>query len=652
MFDPDDDLETFVAWFLAGFVALLCLVDAAFGQNFVGLDAELRAIAERQRIASAEYWSGSRLPGDWSKPCRLTWSDQTGGGGGATTFAMAGGHVVNFRTVLAGHRQTVAADVIPHEVDHAVRYSLIRRPIARLFDEGSSAIWETGEERSKAYNAARELRSVPVEWLDADRYPPTNDETLRFYGAGLVVAEALLERGTPATLIGYQADPRSAADKLPEYYGLTPPELTTTVFRARLAQCGPEGCFVPYPATLPRVAGKPLLEIWIAPNCDPCHQFQYDYRTDETFRGAIQARYHVHWRTSRPIHALEMGIKGIRSTPAFVVPRFAPLLGYRGKSDLLIRLGLAANPTKPYQPDLAINLGEPGDGFRGSGIGETPRPYQRTDDSTPSIASPDMRPAAVPDTSFPPEIPGQMKRPEKIPPQIEGANLGESAGTNAGQTRGKRGETPQVSTPSPNTDVPEIPFGNTIDGGSTGERPGKDRGNHFPDLPPVTPPDLPPVAHPETPTPEPRFPDLSPLSSLLAHLSTLLGFSAVGATGAGAAVMVGGWLLRKLIQRRRDRRDSRSSEPSRPTPAPERGAPPCAAPFPRKLDELRELLTLRQSEGRVAALDALRGMFFDDEHAKAVEHSDASARQALMDLKFRIDQRVDEVAPISTKPFD
>jgi len=71
------------------------------------------------------------------------------------------------------------------------------------------------------------------------------------------------------------------------------------------------------------------------------------------------------------------------------------------------------------------------------------------------------------------------------------------------------------------------------------------------------------------------------------------------------------------------------------------------APFPRQLDEAGELLGLRQSEGRVATLDTLRGMFLDDELEKLMESDTASAQLALS-LRKAIDARVEEVAPLTT----
>lgn len=88
------------------------------------------------------------------------------------------------------------------------------------------------------------------------------------------------------------------------------------------------------------------------------------------------------------------------------------------------------------------------------------------------------------------------------------------------------------------------------------------------------------------------------------------------------------------------------AQPEPPDPGGEEAPPPI--PFPRGLDEARQLLGLRQSEGRVAILDALRGMFLDDELDKLTRF-DPSTEAIVHRLREAIDRRVDEVAPLSTR---
>jgi hypothetical protein len=51
----------------------------------------------------------------------------------------------------------------------------------------------------------------------------------------------------------------------------------------------------------------------------------------------------------------------------------------------------------------------------------------------------------------------------------------------------------------------------------------------------------------------------------------------------------------------------------------------------------------------VAALDALRGMFLEDEVGKVISGSDPAEANAARRLMNSINARVDEVAPLATK---
>jgi hypothetical protein len=119
--------------------------------------------------------------------------------------------------------------------------------------------------------------------------------------------------------------------------------------------------------------------------------------------------------------------------------------------------------------------------------------------------------------------------------------------------------------------------------------------------------------------------------SLLQWTGIIGGTVATGGVG-GLAVAGALWLIRRRVQARGASGGNASA----------------AAPFPRKLDEAGQLLGLAQSEGRVATLDALRGMFLDDELEKLEQTGDAAARQLIAKLRTAIDARVDEVAPLTT----
>ncbi|MCA9049466.1 MAG: hypothetical protein KDA89_12105 [Planctomycetaceae bacterium] len=131
--------------------------------------------------------------------------------------------------------------------------------------------------------------------------------------------------------------------------------------------------------------------------------------------------------------------------------------------------------------------------------------------------------------------------------------------------------------------------------------------------------------------------------SLISSLLPLLGL--VG----GTAVTGGfGGILLSLLLNRWKRRLLQTNSPTEESW--EGAGATTRLPFPRHLDEARELLRLRQSEGRVAVLDALRGMVLDDELQRLDESSDQTARAVATQLRDLIDQRIDSIAPLTTRP--
>ncbi len=176
----------------------------------------------------------------------------------------------------------------------------------------------------------------------------------------------------------------------------------------------------------------------------------------------------------------------------------------------------------------------------------------------------------------------------------------------------------------------------------------------------IFPPLVPPSVSPPTPPPQPaliapappvmaagpsslwsRILGLAPVAiTILTSLGVIGGTAVTGGVG-GVALM----LLLKILQRRATRATQGT------TPAVEGGVtvPTARAPFPRQLDEAGELLGLRQSEGRVATLDALRGMFLDDEFEKLTADSDPQMTALIQRIRTAVNTRVDEVAPLTTK---
>lgn len=124
------------------------------------------------------------------------------------------------------------------------------------------------------------------------------------------------------------------------------------------------------------------------------------------------------------------------------------------------------------------------------------------------------------------------------------------------------------------------------------------------------------------------------------------GTAATGGLGALALRAVWHVLVRRI--RRRKARAHRNVSTHDDLRGSGGDALTARAPFPRQLDEAGELLALRQSEGRVAVLDALRGMFLDDELQKLSDSPDAHEAALARHLRTTIDTRVSEIAPLTT----
>ncbi|WP_437191477.1 thioredoxin family protein [Planctomicrobium sp. SH527] len=150
---------------------------------------------------------------------------------------------------------------------------------------------------------------------------------------------------------------------------------------------------------------------------------------------------------------------------------------------------------------------------------------------------------------------------------------------------------------------------------------------------------VPPMAEPpgESATALPSW-----IGEVLPCSLTMLEWAGVigGATATGG---IGGVLI-TLLKGRLQRRLRTSLQTHS---ASERSSVGQPVPFPRELDEARELLELRQSEGRVAVLDALRGLFLDDELQKVESSSNPHEVQVARRLREAIDTRVAEIAPLS-----
>lgn len=103
---------------------------------------------------------------------------------------------------------------------------------------------------------------------------------------------------------------------------------------------------------------------------------------------------------------------------------------------------------------------------------------------------------------------------------------------------------------------------------------------------------------------------------------------------AGAAVAVG--IMAFKWYRRRKQKGEQAGRPD----------PFRNLPLPRDLDEARELLRLREKEGRHAIHDGLFGALADAELEKLIEAGDQTA----LKLRDTLQQRLNDIAPLSSKP--
>lgn len=535
--------------FLLSSVILVGSAHSAEPHNFTAPDAEFIRAAEIAREHSARFWSGEQLPGDWFAPCPIQWPQTTGPGSGWTSFQFQRGEVFGWQMTLRGERSQVLADVIPHEVDHAVRATLCRRPLPRWLDEGCASLFESADSHERLREVLRTAQCplLTTTTLNESNYPTDERQLAQLYAEGFSLVEYLLTLGTPQDLLRVQQSEASPTQSLVQVYRIETPQLLAnwqTWQRQRLrvgSRCDCVNC--PYHRTRPGSTvepAKPRLTIWTAEWCEPCQRFHADWKANSQLRQTIESHYQVvvrDWDQDRSL----ANRSGISTVPTFQAEQ-REVQGYLGPDWLLEQLGL-----KP------------------------PRSEPR-----PSPAEP------PPKTEHSPTVPSQ-EAPPKIAPLV-------------------------------------IPTGPPLLS-----------------LPPLTQHPEPPPADTSRPSIGGRLVALAPMViSVLTSLGVISGTAFTGGIGGVALMIV--W---RLIKRRATRAAT--------SKASQGGTSGSAAPFPRELDEAGELLGLRKSEGRVATLDTLRGMFLDDELSKLHDSPDPTAAALAQKLRAAIDKRVDEVAPLTTR---
>lgn len=640
-------------------IAFLLLVGCVIGQqptkqqNFTANDPELVRQAEEARAKGFAYW-GYTAP-VWSMPCPISVFPSQAATG-ATSFSFQNGGVSNWNMRI-GNTDVPAA--LTHEVDHTVRASIVGGKIPRWLDEGTAEIVQIPDK----YVPDHCIRARKVTWIGAKELElgsstmeaAYNDPSrvMDIYDFGYTATQMLLEMNTQHTLICFQQDKRSVAEKFPDYYDMTS-EQFVAYWRTRVMQddfCTTRIRWMPYPEAYPIRNGKPLLELWTAPAwCAPCRTLQQDMDSDPQFRALLTQNYHIHIRNfDNPYLSVEKVLKNIKAVPTMVVPaKRIRVVGYSHdqppairKQKLLDQLQIGTKGPNPY-----IKQTEPPVTFPPSSVVEAP--------------------VSVPDVSVP-------KDPQSVPAPSPGVSLGEPK------------TVPETRSP------PEAP-------GSSVSPPNSEKVSEV-----IPPPPNASTGQPEASTGLLR----KGVGGVLGFAANwmLLGGIALLVTGVGGGIggpMVVKWASGKIgttaatiaadiIKNKLEHKKPPIVNPPEPIdtgiavpqlpkppippicppepqPAPvpqppqqpvvvncpmsrQEVGPTIKAPFPRRLDEAGELLALRQSEGRVVTLDAIRGMLLDDEmtHMEEKYADDPEVLKVLFDLKQSINHRVDEIAPLTTK---
>lgn len=103
----------------------------------------------------------------------------------------------------------------------------------------------------------------------------------------------------------------------------------------------------------------PVLHVWTSNTCAPCRQFWADFDTDADFRNAILSRFRMPRLPDGTVDKSAYNVDRNRAlaaiwridtVPCFGVNPASRVFGYRGKQDLLVRLGIVVEAGQAQAP--------------------------------------------------------------------------------------------------------------------------------------------------------------------------------------------------------------------------------------------------------------------------------------------------------------
>lgn len=591
-------------------ILTLLFTSNALAQNFVASDSsvpdELIDAAEKARVESSKYWTNGTLR-RWSAPCTITWTNRDKkNGGGSTKFRFDDGEVFGWRMLVTGNKETVLKDVIPHEVDHTVRASLIRKPIVRWLDEGCSILRESPEEQLQYTQFFENKQSKVPFWNSINKwnYEEDANQEMRHYGFGLTVVRHILQEFGEQR--GKQILLKLMASRNPQedWLQITGQSLGVTKHNWEVAY---------RPPSPQKYTRKPVIRFITASWCPPCKRLKADIDAarirNELPYEVIQEQYNLLYH-------------GSISIPFCIAPNGRSVVGYSKGWENWHRWALAntgtSEPVKviqepPVTPKDPAPIPIPDERLETrietleSGVNSIRKAIKDTKESSEAF---DKKLEGL-STQFP-DLVNSFLEEKKTTEAYREEQAKEREASSSGLNERLKGITELIL-----------------------------KGNE----------------------------KTAPVENLILGMSQNTAIlTALGVPTAGAGAL-GLWGLGVLLRRRKKRREETTpiekpetgggqSQPSTDFRCNFEEATPAESTkremLQRETEEARQLLQLGRMEGRDPVLDAFSGMSFFDEIKFALENPETSEdiKDYLKKLMDKVRANVDSVAPVSaTQPY-